>query len=294
MAEASSVKSQLDEEKEWSFLGTAGWHASHFRNIYQRVCSEGHYVSPRGQKVIEVENFSFELPPYVRFTNFYARKFNLAYVKKELLWYLRGDRFDTSIADEAKMWGPLIHTDGSLDSNYGQYIFGEGQFDRVIEILRGDPDSRRAVIVILNSKHIAGDRADIPCTYSIAFRIRERESPDGGALNMTVRMRSNDAIFGMSNDVPLFSLIHEMMLHALREIYPRLEYGTYHHSADSFHVYERHFGMLDELTSRDHMYILIKCPMISGPDEVRYLRAGVANLEHIPEKFKYSRWLKEA
>ncbi len=293
------MESMREKEKKWAFLRSPIWHAQHFRNIYRRLAGEGLFTSPRGQKVLEVENFSFDLPPYVRFTNFEARNFNLGYVKKELLWYLRGDRFDTSIADEAKMWGDLINPDGSIDSNYGQYIFRPGkdgviQFDRVVSTLVADADSRRASMVILNSTHLSGSGKDIPCTYSISFRIRERDNLNAGVLNMTVGMRSNDAIFGMSNDVPLFSLIHEMMLHALREFYPKLRYGTYHHHADSFHVYERHFGMLDKLISKDHPYTLVPCPMISGPDEVRFLRVGVPNLEHIPNEFEYSKWLKEA
>jgi hypothetical protein len=116
----------------------------------------------------------------------------------------------------------------------------------------------------------------------------------------------------MGNDAPCFSFIHEMLLNALREYFPSLEYGTYHHSADSFHVYERHFEMMEKIAFTSP-YVSIECPRISGPDEVRYLRGvGWAELSaqkysiesekrpvllcdevgnEISEEFQFTRWL---
>ncbi len=190
---------------------------------------------------------------------------------------------DTSITQHASMWGKLINSDGSINSNYGQYMFGDSfQFDNVVKTLHEDPDSRRASIVILNSAHLLSVTKDVPCTYAINFRIRR------GELNMSVRMRSQDAIFGMGNDAPAFSFIHEMVQCALLDVYPDLRLGRYHHSADSFHVYDRHFSMLDNLAGRDKFH-LIPCPRISGPDEVKFLRA--CQFDDIPERFLFSRWL---
>jgi len=170
-----------------------------------------------------------------------------------------------------------------INSNYGQYIFGDcKQFDNVIDTLKEDKDSRRASIVILSKEHLLSVTNDVPCTYSINFRIRKNK------LNMTVRMRSQDAIYGIGNDAPTFSFIHEMMWNALKEFYLELEYGMYHHSADSFHVYERHFKMLDKIVLNDK-YEDVECPEISGPEEVKFIRS--MNFTKIPKKFKFSLWL---
>lgn len=279
--------------------------ATTFLSIYRDLVKYGNRVSPRGQESIEIENYTYDLPPYVRFTNFECRGFNLAYVKKEFLWYLKGDRFDISIADSAKMWGGLINRDGSINSNYGQYIFRNSntispnnsqvasQFDNVINQLRNDKDSRRASIAILSKDHLLSDTNDVPCTYSLNFRIRDNK------LNMTVRMRSQDSVYGMANDAPAFSFTHEMVLNALREFYPDLEYGNYHHSADSFHVYQRHFAMLEKITGYDiyaresvaqaDQYTEVECPKISGPQEVKFLIAG--KFEKVPTEFKFTSWL---
>ena len=88
-----------------------------------------------------------------------------------------------------------------------------------------------------------------------------------------------------------------MMLNALRAGYPNLEYGEYYHSADSMHVYQRHFEMLEVLASsvwrsdRSNEYSLVLCPAMAGPGEVEFLRAG--DFAQIPEQFKFSEWLND-
>lgn len=234
-----------------------------FHKVFSDIQSKGKLVSPRGQKVLEIENYNYVLPPYVRFCSFEARKLKLDYIKKEFLWYLKGDRFDLSIAEQASMWKTLINKDGGINSNYGQYIFfplkGPNQFDKVVESLTNDKDSRRASIVILNKDHILSETNDLPCTYAMNFRIRDDK------LNMTVRMRSQDMVFGMGNDAPTFSFTHEMVYVMLKEVYPELQLGNYYHSVDSAHVYERHFEMMDQMLNAT-IVEEIYCPLMTYSD----------------------------
>jgi thymidylate synthase len=265
-------------------LEEINYHSQPFIKIYNDL-HYGQYVKPRGELIIELENYSYELNPYVRFQNFESRKLNIDYIKKEFLWYLEGNRFDLTICDHAKIWSGIINTDGSINSNYGQYLFNDiNQFDNVINTLKLDKDSRRASMTILDSKHLKSNTKDVPCTYALNFRIRNN------LLNMTVHMRSQDAIYGMGNDAPAFSFIHEMMLNALKEYYPELQYGNYHHFVDSFHVYERHFKMLDKLRNGDS-YDIIKCPKISGPDEVKFLKNQSYKTMEPLSKFEFTKWL---
>lgn len=270
-------------------------HSLPFRKIFTDLALLGEKIAPRNLPVLELENYNYVMPPYVRFCNFERRKLHVAYIKEEFKWYLKGDRFDSSIIQHAKIWADTINPDGSINSNYGQYIFGKAnQFDKALDSLKKDKDSRRASIMILNKENILSDDKDLCCTYCINFRIRKNY------LNMTVRMRSQDAILGMGNDVANFSFIHEMMYNALKEFYPDIRYGIYYHSADSFHIYERHFKMLEEITGMpivrkeseivmNDKYIIEECPAINGPNEVKFLRK--LDFIDIPEEFKFSKWL---
>ncbi len=212
-----------------------------FLQIYRDVKSHGQLSEPRGQKILEIENYMVNFDSSDPCTSFKARKFNLRYAKDEFIWYLGADRFDKSISEKAGTWKTLLDVDGGYNSNYGVYIFGQKQFDWCFDELSRDKDSRRAIIMLAHKDQVRIDNPDHICTYSISFRIRQNK------LNMSIRMRSWDAIFGMTNDIFAFSIVHLMMFAKLRDMYPELRLGKYNHVADSIHIYERHWPMLDQL-----------------------------------------------
>jgi thymidylate synthase len=257
-------------------------HGSFFRNIYQQLYSTGNKCNPRELKTLEIENFNCVIPPYYRFINFDVRKLNLNYIKQEFLWYLNGDKFDLSILQHAKMWKAFVNDDGSINSNYGQYIFGDlNQFKNVVNTLLKDKDSRRAVIMILQPYHLLNKKMkEVPCTYNISFKIRDDR------LNMSVNMRSQDAWIGFASDIPCFSFIHEMCYVLLKEKYESLKYGDYYHHVDSFHIYEKHFNQLEIVAEYNDEYRYIYCPVIVFSDEVECLLRGQKNYIH-----DFTRWL---
>lgn len=256
-----------------------------FRQVFLDLKKYGGESSPRGMKIKELEHYTYTVPPGVRFMSFPSRKFNLNYLKTEFLWYLKGDLYDTSIGDHAKIWRGIVHPDGYLNSNYGHYVFTEKGIFWVVAELTKDMDSRRASITILNQeKHLKSDQLDVPCTYALNFRIRE------GRLNMSVHMRSQDCVFGMGNDLPCFSFIHEMVYTLLLSIYPELKFGLYTHTADSFHIYERHYEMLDKML---HEQVnVVECPkMVPGEPMfmINSLTQGISPLS----QFEFSKWLTD-
>jgi thymidylate synthase len=187
-------------------------------------------------------------------TSFLARKFNLTYAKKELLWYIEGNPYSDWIEQYATAWKKLKQPDGTFYSNYGQYLFTEDfggdensvtQFQYVIDTLRQDRDSRRACMVLLQPYHLFHTNVDTVCTYAIQFAIYN------DTLHMTVMMRSNDAIWGLSNDAFCFWCIYQMMYALLQEVYPELERGTYTHMANSLHIYKRHYEMVQTILDQD-------------------------------------------
>jgi thymidylate synthase len=179
----------------------------------------------------------------------------------------------------------MVNTNGEIPSNYGQYIFDSiNQFEYVVNTLKNDKDSRRASIGIMNHFHTLSGDYDLPCTYAINFRIRNDE------LNMTVHMRSQDAILGLGNDAPTFSFIHEMVYNSLLDTYPDLHYGNYDHFVDSLHIYEKHFPMLIEIV-RGRKFTPITIPWINGKDEVDFLIKS--DFSVIPPEFKFTQWLCE-
>lgn len=255
--------------------------------MYRAVLS-GLERTARGATTRNISNMAVVLNTYEPvLTSFKARKLNLEYAKREWLWYLGADPMDSSIEAYATMWAKLKQSDGSYYSNYGQYIFGpepsKSQFAYVLKTLRDDPSSRRACMTLLKREHLFAENSDVVCTYAINFEIIN------GTLSMTVMMRSNDVVFGFTNDAFCFSQLHEFMYQMLLKTYPNLQRGTYVHFTNSMHVYERHYEMLQAiLLAFNGDYVKIDVPRPS-PDEVNELvmKKGQKSFG------TYSRWLYE-
>lgn len=237
-----------------------------WRNIFEHVLRRGKIVSPRGQKCLEIENYQFTGDPLNRFCNFKSRNLNLRYLVGELAWYLSGNRDNQMIEKYSKFWKEIKNEETPFyNSNYGYYIFQQGQLIHCLDTLIKDPESRQAVIIIANLDNNLSQTKDKICTYSISFRIRENK------LNMTVNMRSNDLILGLTVDYFQFSVIQEMLFVMLQDLYKDLELGTYTHKADSLHVYGRHFDMLEKIVHGDE-FNYVSCPRIESQHEVRVLK----------------------
>jgi len=255
---------------------------STFNGMYHRIKKHGKIISPRGQKTLEIENAVTVFQPYERFANFPSRKLSLNYVREELLWYLKGDREDLSICDSAKLWREMI-TDGKINSNYGHAIFRQKQLDYAVDCLTKDPDSRRALIVILDREHLYPENKDVPCTVSLSFRIRDDK------LCATAHMRSADAIYGTGNDIPFFSFVQECVLTYLNSRFTvPFGMGTLTLFAESLHVYEKHWQMLEKLLVESPAPV--DCPKLSGVREIEYLRHG-GTLQGADPHYKFTGWL---
>lgn len=261
-----------------------------FARMYQDL-RVAEMSAPRGSRILELEDYQFVLDMSDSpLTAFPARKLNLNYAKAEMRWYLRGRADDRSIEEHASMWPKIIQPDGTYFSNYGQYIFGQKQYDWVVEELFRDRDSRRASIVLLRSDHLFESNRDVVCTYGMNFRIRQDR------LNMSVSMRSNDAIFGTTNDVFCFSVVYRMVFAALKfSWYPELLPGRYTHKVDSLHVYERHWPMLDQLVDDSLKgYEKIDVPYPNSVHDLMFLN-NVRLLNDVtpPKEFALSNFLWE-
>ncbi|WP_329428841.1 thymidylate synthase [Streptosporangium sp. NBC_01495] len=192
----------------------------------------GQTVSPRGMATREVLDVNLRLtrprarlllaPP--------ARILNPAFAIAETVWILSGSDdpwiFDFNgrlrqFADEGVLRGAY----GPRMRRWGGRI---DQLARVIEILKVDSDSRRAVVQLYDPAQDAAGHRDIPCTLGFRFHLRQ------GRLHMSTTMRGQDVWVGLPYDLFFTTTLHELMAGWLDA-----ELGDYHHHVDSLHIYER-------------------------------------------------------
>lgn len=222
-----------------------------------RLKSHGNFVNSRGSRQIErtFVNMMIKDPTQLDI-EVPIRKFNKDYAIGEWLWYLSGNQKSSNIGKIASIWTDISDSHGEVESNYGSYIFNYipnlelTQWNWVIEELISDRDSRRATIAINQPYHKFRNKKDYPCTQYLQFFIRNNQ------LDLGVHMRSNDAVFGFCNDVFTFCLFQQLMVNELNSRGANLKIGNYHHSAGSFHLYERHFKMMDTILDNYYMKTL--------------------------------------
>lgn len=266
--------------------------AFRYLNHIKTIMEYGTTILPRGEEVREIADLQLVVDPREPFMNFKARKYPLTYFKREMLWKLGANKYDESIKQHAKMWDSVQNPDGTFNSNYGQYWFGEqmGVMGVVFELIR-DVDSRRAVIPMLSAQHTAPWVKDTVCTECIGFRLR-KDDKEHLRLDMSVHMRSSDVIFGLGTDIPTFAFLYRLVTALLQPTYGNeIRWGLLTVTAMSAHIYARHFEMVDQIIKGgESEYTPIEMPPTKFM-EAMYLIAKRGNMSDIPRPYFLSNWL---
>ena len=220
-------------------------------------------TSPRGLKILENTNvaLTIENPLSCLYVN-ERRSSQKKYIAAELLWYFLGRNDVAFIKEYAKFWTTIQNEDGTANSAYGNLIFtkknrfGYSQYSWALESLIKDRDSRQAILHFNLPEHQYAHNKDFVCTMYAIFQLRDNR------LNLTTCMRSNDAILGLPTDVAFFATLQSQMLSHLRSTYPTLSLGTYTHIANSLHLYENHFKLVEEML--DHQFAKEEMPAVES------------------------------
>tara|TARA_Y100000287_G_C14206271_1_gene348316 strand:+ start:140 stop:793 length:654 start_codon:yes stop_codon:yes gene_type:complete len=168
---------------------------------------------------------------------------NVSYIDAELDWYLgcSTNINDIRYKDEPPTaWQYAANKYGEINSNYGKLIFDDKyyrQFDNVVNELKYEPDSRRAVMIYnrpsIWTEFDENGKNDFICTNAVSYYIRD------GYLQSVVQMRSNDVVFGYKNDYAWQRYVMNMVANEVD-----CEVGTLTWQVQNLHVYERHFDLV--------------------------------------------------
>lgn len=243
--------------------------------LYETVLRDGEETSPRGRRTLEVMNAMYQAMPDEHFDDRAGRKVVMPYVFREFLWFVQGNRYDTRMTKYAPLWNACVDMEGGINSNYGQYLFGdepgfEAPLFHALDHIVADPDSRRAHVAIFQRWHqetqsfmsedplgceedLLGvtddghayyiheyDHPEVPCTTGMGFRLRN------GELLMNVHMRSQDLWHGAANDEAVCYLIQLLAVAYLGVNGVRCRPGPITHYIDSLHFYDRHWDKARE------------------------------------------------
>lgn len=152
------------------------------------------------------------------------------YVNPGKAWELRKD-----------LWEQFLVNGKFFDYTYSQRLTGVLEY--LIDLLKYDPDTRKAIIPIFNgSGYIDTNYYDgskrIPCSMYYDFLIRENERGEK-QLNICYHQRSSDFVTHFGNDV---YLAFRLMQYIAEKI--NVKEGYLFHTIDSLHAYKKDWQKL--------------------------------------------------
>lgn len=211
-------------------------------DIYRQLCGK---ISVQGNEVAgtkELLNSGFTLLDITDNIATARTGYSLPYMLGELALCLAG-RDDVESTSKLSSFLKCIGDDGvTTRSAYDAIVFNRYGFDQVaqvIDTLKRDPYSRRAVINFNVPSTDRFETKDEICTIALVFELRE------GKLDCTGIMRSDDVWLGTPYDVVFFT---ELQKHIANEL--GVAYGKYTHIAVSLHAYEKDIDRVREVWCR--------------------------------------------
>jgi len=214
---------------------------SDIRQFFIDELNDGAFTKDRsGQKTIELIGASFLADEPAIFG-----EVNQDYVDNELRWYESEstniyDIYDDPNKEPPQAWQYSANTHGEINSNYGYLIWNNKfhcQYERALEELEENPDSRRAIMIYnrpdIWMEYNNNGKNDFICTNAVTYYIRNDE------LQAVVQMRSNDVVFGYKNDFAWQQYVLESLANDLG-----IQPGFITWQVQNLHVYERHFHLV--------------------------------------------------
>lgn len=248
-----------------------------FKNVNQMYKHYVNVILKNGKQVgntKELTNVIFTVKDVINNNIINIRGISYKYVLAELIWYFSGSNSTEFIGQFGDMWNKISDDGVTNNSAYGFILKEKYDFDqieKIIELLKKDSNSRRAVLNINSANKNVIETKDEPCTISIQFILRN------GYLNMTTVMRSNDLYFGLPYDAIFFTELQKYIACRLN-----CDIGWWTHFVGSMHIYERDIKKLSNLKNDDVSYKVNITKLIENVD---YLYKTV-NKDNIIEKCK--------
>ena len=164
----------------------------------------------------------------------------------ESIWMLAGRNDAHSVARYAKTMESFANERGVLHGAYGfrwREQFGFDQLISIVDMLRADPNTRRAVLTMWSPEADllnAAASKDVPCNTTVYFDATR------GALDMTVCNRSNDIVWGAYGA----NFVHMSFMQEFVAASIGMRMGKYYQFSNNYHTYTDRPDV-DRLLSKD-------------------------------------------
>jgi thymidylate synthase len=177
-----------------------------------------------------------------------TKKLHVRSIIYELLWFLRGDTNVAYLHDNnVTIWDEWADANGDLGPVYGaqwrSWSAADGreidQIQRVIELLRTDPDSRRIIVSAWNVGELER-MALSPCHALFQFYVADSR------LSCQLYQRSADIFLGVPFNIASYALLTHLVAHQTG-----LGVGEFIWTGGDCHLYLNHIDAADAQLERE-------------------------------------------
>lgn len=231
-----------------------------WRQLFDKFGTYGRLQESRDETTKELIHVAIEInDPRQRVV--FSRPINPAFAIAEVIWILAGSddlafitfwnprmkRYSDDGITMHGAYGPRLR---SNSRSYATKVANEpvrpretlDQIKAAYEALKHVPHTRQVVLQIWDSERDLpnpGPRSkDVPCNLISHLMIRD------GNLHWLQTMRSNDFVWGLPYNIIQFTTLQEIIAGWLG-----VGLGPYVHMSDSLHIYQRHWGLLEQKLS---------------------------------------------
>ncbi len=204
-------------------------------------------------------------------------------VKKELLWFLRGETNIKTLG--CGIWDAWANSEGELGPIYGHQWRrwgardghpGLDQIARVVEQLKRDSTSRRLIVSAWNAPEIE-QMALAPCHTMFQFYT------SGQRLDLQLYQRSADMAVGVPFNIASYALLLMLVAESCG-----FSPGIFVHTIGDAHIYLNHVDGVKEQLKREPYPLpvvrLLKKPDLSSPERMDLVPEDIVleNYRHHP------------
>lgn len=212
-------------------------------SLYQRAVNLVKECGAKIDNTKEISPITLTLDDNKKINVISIRNISLSYMIGELLWYLQAKQDVHFISKFSEYWRIISDNNITSNSAYGHIVhmrYGYDQLKSVLNILKKDKNSRRALINFSVPNIERRITKDEICTIAIQFLVRDDK------LNCHVYMRSCDLYTGFPYDYIYFTCLQHIVAENLS-----LEVGSYHHTCTSLHFYDKNEDDMNRIGTYD-------------------------------------------
>ena len=231
-----------------------------YLSALREILYKGIVSDARNGRTLKLPNLVFNVDLWKEFPILTTKKVYYKTAIKELLWMFRDQSNDVTKLQEQNVhiWDKWVDENNTIGKSYGYQVNNCNQFDKLLDDLKNNNQSRRMVVDLWNVRDLPEMTLE-PCVFCTIWDVCDMSTtanrciveagdsiyptPDK-YLNMTLVQRSGDMPVGVPFDILEYSILLSMVANVTG-----LKPGRLTHIITNAHIYANQIsGVLDQLS----------------------------------------------